>query len=181
MPANSVEVLFFWLPPEGWIAVGTALLALSTAVLAIATIALVIIGRNQIIELRAEAKKERTLAYCDRYDTDPVLDQCLRNLGILREKGELAKSAAVKADVTTVLNYLDGLAVGITQGLYIEKFARDHMEPIVIAHVDQYLGEKSPTLGINKRNFDMLIALSESWSKSSKSPPQTLYKDGAAS
>jgi hypothetical protein len=178
MASASSEVLLWGLSAEAWTAFSTAWLASATSVLAVATIFLVVIARNQIIAVRNEAKQERTLAYCDRYDNDPVLDRCLRRLGSARESGRLVKSASTKADVTTVLNYLDGLAVGISQGLYINELARDHMESILKAHVSQYLGEKSPDLGVSKDDFRMLLALAEQWRKASEPTPQTLYRDG---
>ncbi len=178
MASASSDILLWGLSAEAWTAFSTAALASATSVLAVATIFLVVIGRNQIVAVRKEAKQERTLAYCDRYDNDPVLDRCLRRLGIAREAGRLVKSASIRADATTVLNYLDGLAVGIAQGLYINELARDHMEPILKAHVEQYLGEKSPDLGVSKDDYRMLLALAERWGVSGKGVPQTLYRDG---
>jgi hypothetical protein len=37
-----------------------------------------------------------------------------------------------------MLNYLDGVAIGICQGLYHEGLARDHLQSIVNVHVDRY-------------------------------------------
>lgn len=160
MPVEHATFLGF--TAEGWT-------ALSTFVLAALTCLLVGVGIFQIRSIRAEAQRSRTLDFCDRYDRDPILDLSLRRLWEARRSGELHKdSAAYRPDIATVLNYFDSLAVGIEQGLYIEELARDHIEPLVHTHVNQYLSEEGvrelKLEWVHRSNYASLIKLAERWS-----------------
>jgi hypothetical protein len=150
---------FLGLTAEGWT-------ALSTFVLAALTCILVGVGIFQIRSIRAEAQRSRTLEMCDRYDCDPVLDLCLRRLSEARRTGELQKEPeAYRPDIATLLNYLDSLAVGIEQGLYIEELARDHVEPIVKRHVKQYFGRDAIQIDwLEAANYERLVKLENRWS-----------------
>jgi hypothetical protein len=64
-----------------------------------------------------------------------------------------------------MLNYLDGVAIGIYQGLYIEGLARDHLQSIVKVHVDRYLKIGMPKrLSIDPQNYWYIAALEQRWS-----------------
>ena len=166
------------LSAEAWVAIATAALAVVTLILAGATVALVVLGRAEIIAIREEAKQERTLEFCHRYDCEIVLDEALRRLGAAREAAPLAKNASNISDATTVLNYLDSLAIGIGQKLYIEELARDHVEALVRHHVEQYLSDSSPDLGLQKQDYVMLLAMAKRWSVPRPIPdPKTRYVD----
>jgi len=116
---------FLGLAADGWTAVGTIALAVLTSALATT-------AAWQIWSIRDEAKRNRTILACDRYDTDPVLDNTLKTLARARKSGQLAADpAAYKTQIATVLNYLDAIAIGIDQDLYIESLARDHLVTIV--------------------------------------------------
>lgn len=143
--------------------------ALSTFVLAALTCLLVAVGIFQIRSIRAEAQRSRTLDFCNRYDQDPILDLCLRRLWEARRSGDLKKdSEAYRPDIATLLNYLDSLAVGIEQGLYIEELARDHIEPLIHRHVNQYLTTDAISHlrleWLERSNYTSLVKLSERWS-----------------
>jgi len=147
--------------------------ALGTVILAGLTILIVVVGWIQLHSIRKEGDKARTLAICDRYNFDPILDASARRVSpILDPNSDFRKASAnYKSDVVTVLNYLDSLAVGITQGLYIEALARDHTERILCAHYDELLGpSKIVTIqGVDVKDFQSLKELAEKWSKA---PPQ---------
>ena len=149
---------FLGLVAETWIAIGTVGLAL-------ATLALFIAALSQTISIRNEARRSRTLAICERYDFDPVLDRCLRNLRRAKASGSFEKDPVrYRIDVSTVLNYLDGIAIGIEQELYIEDLARDHLEPIVRDHVNEYLDPvMAKKLDFDPRGFMRLIRLARAW------------------
>jgi hypothetical protein len=68
-----------------------------------------------------------------------------------------------KSDALTVLNYLDGIAIGVEQRLYVEELANDHLQPIVKSHLNEII-IKRPTL-VNKADFDRVCALNERWQK----------------
>jgi hypothetical protein len=152
------------LSAEAWAAVFAGATATATVALVVVTAFLVVLGRRQIVAIRHEAKQERTLVFCHRYDTEIVLDQALRRLGEARAAGAIDNNWSNKSDATSVLNYLDALAVGIAQDLYIEQLARDHMDAIVVHHVEQYLGEVASNLGLRKEDYAFLLNLADRWS-----------------
>jgi hypothetical protein len=141
--------------------------AIGTLVLAFTTAVLVAVGLAQIVSAREEAKRGRTLTACDRYDTDPVLDASLHKLAKADRDGLLETNPGeFRTDIASVLNYLDSLAVGIVQGLYIEEIIRDHNESIIKRHVSQYLAlGRSRIFGIDEANYQKLTALCERWSR----------------
>lgn len=155
--------IFWGLTAAGWAAVA----ALGTLILALTTVLLVAVGLRQIFSAREEERRSRTLNACDRYDTDPVIHSCLLRLAEARRDGTLDQNGPrFRPEVATVLNYLDSLAVGITQGLYIEEIVRDHNGPIVKRHVSQYLADGRATIfEVNTENYQSLTELCNRWSQ----------------
>lgn len=129
------------------------------------TAVLVVVGWWQIMSARRQAKGWQTLAACEKYDLDPILDQCLRKLSKARRTGRLWKKPdKYSVEVTTVLNYLDGLAIGIEQNLYVESLVWDHLEPILRDHTREYLGPvQAYKLGIDIEGYKRLTKLAEKW------------------
>jgi hypothetical protein len=131
-----------------------------------------VMAKQRIAEEERE-RRWRTLNACDLYVHDTLVHQCLVNIRSAtqtngRTKGSLKK---LKPDVATVLNYLDGLAIGIEQGLYLEDLIKDHMEAIVQAHVDEMLSNSYvEAVGINKVHYASLTRLSTKWSEDKKRP-----------
>jgi hypothetical protein len=138
-----------------------------SAVEAIATVSLVLIGAWQIKAIRKQEKGWKTLEACEKYDQDPVLDRSLRNIAGAKTSGELDKNPeAFRVDYTTVLNYLDGIATGIRQNLYIERIARDHLEPILVGHVKDWLKPGTAArIGIDLDDYKRLRKLAETWNE----------------
>lgn len=158
--------LFWGHSPEFWAAIGTLTLAA-------ATVALILIGWGQISAIKKQNRRWQTLAACERYTFDPILDGCLRTLRKAHTEGKFDKDApeakTYRLEATTVLNYLDGMAIGISQGLYMEDLARDHLEEVVIGHVNEYLIDGMPKkLAIDTKDFRYLLALSERWATISR-------------
>jgi hypothetical protein len=170
MGCSLLPDTFWGLTPAGWTAIG-----------ALATAFLVAVGIYQIRAIRREALKSRTLEVCGRYIMDPVLDATLHRLRKAKFDGTLEKEPQSHyTDIRTLLNYLDNLAVGAHQGLYIEKVLRDHMHPVVIAHVTQYLVGSGPsTYGLNVNNYQHLLRLHSEWSPTPR--PKTWFRDGSFS
>jgi hypothetical protein len=163
----------FWgLTAAAWAAIG----AIGTLILALATAFLVGVGVWQIRSLREEGQKDRTIAACDRYVNDPVLDATCHKLREARLSGELlAHPGQYYTYIRTLLNYLDSLAVGAAQGLYIENLMYDHLRPVVIAHVEQFLiGSLPGIFGLNPSNYAHLLRLYGDWS--SVKPPPLRYE-----
>lgn len=142
---------------------------------AIAATGVLVVGFWQAISIRREARQERTLAVCNRYDSDANLGQCLKTLRAARDSGDFLKDARkYRYETVTVLNYLDAIAIGIAQGLYIESLARDHLEAIVDDHCQHYLSERTvKTLDIQLNDFRHLQELRKKWTAR-----QPYYKDG---
>jgi hypothetical protein len=156
---------FMGFTAHGWTAIGTLALALVTLALALGTAALVIVGLYQLRSIREEGRISRTIAISDRYDIDPVLDLRLRRIARARLNGALdARPMDYRADLRTILNYLDSLAVGIQQDLYIEKLAMEHNGAILVGTVKQYLdGAAAAKYGLNVQNYETLMVLYRKW------------------
>jgi hypothetical protein len=125
----------------------------------------VAVALYQIRVTKKEAAKWRTIEACERYDVDPILDSALRNLHSSRLDGTLdASLEKLKPDLTTVLNYLDGIAIGIAQGVLIEDIVKDQMEPIFRSHFEKYFTDRMMEgAGLDKGHFGHLVALMSKW------------------
>lgn len=82
-------------------------------------------------------------------------------------------------DVIVILNYLDGIAIGVGQGLYIEELARDHLRSIVSYHVSHLLKPSSKTKfdGLDENDYLFLMDMNSKWARSQpyyKSEPETV-------
>lgn len=180
MSAEAVaKADFLGLTAEGWIAAGTFGLFLATAVLAGVTVFLVRTARDEIREVRSEARKNRTIEMVGRYDHDPILDQALRRMARARDTGELYTDPhGHRMDIIAVLNYLETLAVGVSQGIYLEEMVRDHMEEIIRDHLQEAVEHKFlEKIGCGREGFGHIFALSTGWVQ--KEQPTTRYRDGA--
>src|SRR5690606_34431823 len=103
-----------------------------------------LVGRYQIREIQRHNKCVRTLAAIDVYYRDPVIDAACRRIFDAKRTGEFDKDpSAYRLDITTILNYFDGLAVGIEQNLYVEDMLRDHLEGILIEETEDKLSPEA--------------------------------------
>jgi len=146
--------------PEFWIAAGTAALAA-------ATVLLIFIGLRQVSATKWENRQWETLKACDRYTFDPILDSCLRTLRDAKAYGAFdGHEREFRLEITTVLNCLEGIAVGIYQGVYIEDLARDHLQEVVTDHVSEYLKDGAPRrIDLSVGAFPYVSALNERWTE----------------
>jgi len=143
---------------DSWIAYGTWALVLATAVLAG-------VALWQILEIRSENKKQRTLTACSMYDYDPVIFAARHELRSALEASNLTGSAQHRGYIITILNYLDGIAIGLDRHLYDEKIARDHVRTIVFENCelyfkDEYFPKDPPPIW---RDYLQLTLLMERW------------------
>lgn len=148
--------------------------AAATGVVAIAAwIQLPLISR-QVRELseqirlsrEAEQNAERrtreweTLKACQRYDYDPVLDEATRRIWVASNQGKDYRARELDPrDITSLLNYLDGIAIGIQQDLYIENIVKDHLGIVFDHAVKSFLDSGI----IEKEGFDCLLAVHARW------------------
>jgi hypothetical protein len=138
-----------------------------SAVQAIGTIGAIGVAAYQIHALRRDQKAWRTLEACERYERDPTLTkicECLRNA---RDKGELDRDPRpFRLEASTLLNYCDGIAIGVVKKFYVEKIVQDHLEPIIRDHVEEFLSVKmAPKIEIDPKSFARLVEMIERWDK----------------
>jgi hypothetical protein len=122
------------------------------------------IRQSRDAELNAERRLREweTLKACDRYDVDPILDAAMLRIYNGSQKGVNYRSPEVeKRDVICVLNYLDSLATGVHQNLYIEEIIKDHMSLVIRKHVRDLLEAGI----VEKEGYHNLLRLYERWSE----------------
>lgn len=133
-------------------------------------------GKRQSDFVKEENVKQRTLDVCMKYDTDPTIAESCRRLRVARENGDLDQNLTnYRFDIATLLNYLDLIAIGVHEGLYSEKIARDHMEPIVTLEYDFYVASgrimRSAKNGdIKIEHYQFLTSLNDKWKKPKRAP-----------
>jgi hypothetical protein len=166
-------------PQETFLGLGnvqwTGLSAIAGGVYDILTLALVIFAVVQILSARREAKINRTLAACDRYDCDPMLDAVCRTLAKARESGDLSVNPqAYRIDLYCILNYLESIAIGVRSGLYHGGIVKDYMEPIFVGCIEEYITSGlvvrcAPTVpvagGVVGDEYNRMRALVARWSR----------------
>jgi hypothetical protein len=149
---------FLGLTANGWTAVGTMALA-------VVTFLLVVVGRYQLVQLRDENKRSRTLAVCERYDTDPVIDAALRNLWRGWRSREIHHNPRqFSIDLATLLNFLESICSGIDAGIYDRAVVKNYFRYTFRIHIEDYV-----TSGIVKRMciedaaYSRMVELSSLW------------------
>jgi hypothetical protein len=152
----------------------TALSALAGGIYDLLTLALVIFAVVQIISARKEARINRTIAACDRYDFDPSIDAVCRRLSEARDSGDLnANPRKYRLDLYSLLNYLEGIAIGVDRGLYHRDVLKDFMQPIFIGCIEEYITSGLVTRAapdvavagsVASDDYDRMIALVKGWS-----------------
>jgi hypothetical protein len=118
--------------------------------------------------------QNRTLIACEKYDVDPVLDAICRKLSAAKDSGDLdSNPQTYRVDIYTVLNYLESVAIGARRGLYCRKVVRDHMEPIMVGYVEEYINtglvSRAAAVGrggkvVTGADYQHMIALVRKWS-----------------
>jgi hypothetical protein len=69
-------------------------------------------------------------------------------------------------EASTLLNYCDGIAIGVVQKFYVEKIVQDHLEPIIRDHVEEFLSAKmAPKIEIDPKSFARLVEMIARWDK----------------
>jgi hypothetical protein len=142
-------------------AISGGIIPLAAMVSALATVMVAIAAQRQLplisqqvsklseqVRLAREAEESaarrtrewETLKAVERYDADPIIDAATERIFKASEEGTNYRNGKVsKRDVICVLNYLDGLATGMEQELYIEAMIRDHMSGVFRHAVENYL------------------------------------------
>lgn len=106
----------------------------------IATVSLAIIAYVQLRGLKSQLRIQReqeqtrlTLEACTRYETNPLLKAAMKRIWQASGGGKNYKllTDAHLFDVITILNYLDGIATGVSRGIYSETDVRLQLKPII--------------------------------------------------
>ncbi len=160
------------------------LTAIATLALAVAAwVQLPIVARqlsalSEQIKLTREAEANaarrlrewETLKACQIYDSDPTLDEATKRIWIASCKGTNYASASVDTrDMICLLNYLDGLSIGIEQELYIEKVVKDHLGPVFNHAVTDFVESGL----VNKDGLESLMRVHAKWFRVPHKPSYT--------
>ncbi len=161
--------------------------AIATAIGSAATIGTAIIAWVQLAKLGAQIRQAseqdrrgHTLDACQRFEKDILLKRAMRNLFRATDNGtDYTKLTEENVfDALTILNYLDGIAMGIEQNVYIEQLARDYLESTVHKAVKAIIkgepgeGWKASKKLVSAEDFVPLCNLYAKWNP----PPQTEYR-----
>lgn len=141
-------------------------MAVWNALAALAAVTGVGIGTWQIIRIRQENKRDRTLRMCVDYNIDPIIDASARSLRKAHQDGAFQSDPnAFRSDIATIFNYFDMIAVGVEQGLLIDNLARDHLQNIIREYEDTYFRPdimKTMNLDVG-RDWPMLKNMCNRW------------------
>jgi hypothetical protein len=161
--------------------------AIATAVGSAATIGAAIIAWVQLdkvgeqIRQASEAdRRSHTLEACQRFEKDILLKRAMRNLYRATHNGSDYSKLGDdhEFDALTVLNYLDGIAMGIEQRVYIEAMAKDYLDDTVQKAVKALIlgesgdGWKSDKKFIDAKYFVPLCDMYKRWNPQ----PATAYR-----
>jgi len=165
----SGQNTFWGFDSTAWTAIG----ALSNAAYCILTAGLLVFAVYQVLSTKEDAKITRTLAACERYDIDPVLDQITRRLSIAYNDGSLHTNPTLySVDLNSLFNYFESLAIGVARGHFDADIVRDQFEAIMNGHIESMNGIgnwSSGPAGIKDiDHFDKMMALNETWKHAAK-------------
>ncbi len=138
-----------------------------------ATIALAVIAFLQLRALRLEQRKWQTLQACERFELDPLLNRQTELIFKASDSGKHYSpdrfvGPELQHAVINLLNYFDGIAIGIEQNLYHERIVRDHLESSLTKAVDTFLTNGLAGPAVEANHFQVLIRVRESW----RTPPK---------
>jgi len=162
---------------DAWVtAIGTAVAA--AAAVGAAAIAWVQLEklRDQIRQSSDLDRRRNTLDACQRFEKDELLKQAMKNLWQATDSGtDYRKLTATNDfDVLTVLNYFDGLAIGIAERVYVEEMARDFLEDSLNKAVRALIygesgeGWKASKPIFPEKDFAILVKLYRAWNQGSQ-------------
>jgi hypothetical protein len=150
----------------GWTAVGAS----ASIIYDLLTVGILFFAYIQVSAARTEARISRTLAACDRYDTDPVLDQVTRRLSEDFTDGKIAAAPEkYRVDLHSIFNYFESIAIGVSRKLYDEPIVKDHLESIIRDYVRDFVRTGiTERVGIKigeraEEDFNTLAALCKKW------------------
>ena len=150
--------------------------------MAIATIGLAFVAARQLpllteqLRLAREAEQRaairnvetNTIRACERYTSDVVIYEATKRIWNSSKGGTVYSFPEVNEhDLITVLNYLDGIAVGVKQGVFSKAIVQDHLGATYIKIADLVI----PNTFKNFTDYEAIEQLRNSW----KVPKPTSY------
>jgi hypothetical protein len=109
-----------------------------------------------------------TVAACERYDVDPVLEEVTSRIWDASGGGTNYRDPKVqKRDLVCLLNYMDSLAIGIRQDLYIEGIVKAHMKLVLSKAVREFILSGL----VPREGYDNLLRLHEQWNPPEDAAP----------
>ncbi len=174
--------------PEGVSALATCVLALSVLILAIvagsrlgALAKHLKIAVEHLRTAQDARQRDATIDAVRRYETDPQLRESIKHIFTKTVQGTdySLLDPPDRFHVVTVLNYFDGIACGIAQGLLIEPLVRDYLQFVLDKNVRALLkGESGQTWAggdpiVPLEGYETLLDLHARWVSDSN---QTLYE-----
>jgi hypothetical protein len=158
-----------------------------TAVSAIATVVLVVVAIVQLgglkEQLKQSAEQERrrnTLEVVQRSESDKFIHAAYKEVQTkVAGSTDYSGTTACEDHIVTILNYFEGLAIGIAQNIYVEKMARDYLQEALKKAVDIWLigelpGHKVPEKMFGLNEYTELRRLYGRWFPA----PEPAYKAG---
>jgi hypothetical protein len=134
------------------------------AIIAQAVLAIIagILVYFQIWSSQQESRKWKTLDICAQHELSERLASAAAELREFFNADPRPDIKTISSKWKTILNYLDGIAIGVEQGLYIEDLAKDHLKQIVEHHVREAF-ENPGYLVKNKGDYLKLCDMREKW------------------
>lgn len=109
-----------------------------------------------------------TLKACQCYDFQTTIDGANARIWRASDHGTDYTKADIR-DVKCVMNYLDGIGIGVDQGLYLEPIVRDHLSPIFKHAVEKLMAAKL----VKEEDFQHVGKYYRRWFGE---PPPTSYR-----
>jgi hypothetical protein len=150
-------------------------------VTALATVWLAVLGIWQLAQIsehmRVQGEREKkwaTIKACERYDSEPSINQYARKIWEESKSGtDYVNVDNILHDIIGLMNYLDSLAIGVDQGVYNEQIVKDHMKSSIYKSVKAFIkGESGEVDGIawkaakplvDAKGFPCLLKLYDKW------------------
>lgn len=174
--------------PQWALASAVLLVAVAIVLLALITAACAF-GLNRQLRRTVQAlsaatdarRRDRTLEAVRRYETDPQLREAIRSNYEKTRQGTdyTLLDESDRFNILTILNYFDGIACGIEQGLLIEPLVKDYLQFVLDKNVCALLRglsgptwEAAPPL-VDPESYSVLLQLQERWQEKSN---RSLYE-----
>ncbi|MFT5470866.1 MAG: hypothetical protein ACI8UO_005997 [Verrucomicrobiales bacterium] len=128
--------------------------------------------------VNAEAQRRRaTVEAVRRYESDPILRESIQKLWAKTAQGTdyTLLDGDDEFQVITVLNYFDGIANGIEQGVLVEGIVKDYLRVVLSKNVKALLKGQSGDTWVSdgpaapEEGFEVLVKLYTRWGLEEKS------------